>query len=157
MGVLCAFYFRRPRSRVNFLMEDTVSRLVVLVFSLWFYCLRIHVDLYVPGGTVLPLGAHWGMFPTLTNPHEIAAAGPRLPKRLAGKYKVPSPRFLYQAQTPRLGLRLRGLSCNWYTSPYINSMIKWNVKRWVRHTACKHYCINCNMMCCSLVEGYTCF
>jgi len=37
-------------------MEDIVSRLVVLAFSVWFYCLRIHVDLYVPVCTVLLSG-----------------------------------------------------------------------------------------------------
>ena len=43
------------------------------------------------------------MFPSLTNPHEIAAAGPGPPKRQTGKYKVPSPHFLYQAPTPPFG------------------------------------------------------
>jgi len=49
-------------------MEDIVSRLVVLVFSFWFYCLRIHVDLYVPVCTVLPSGAHEVCFLLLRNP-----------------------------------------------------------------------------------------
>jgi hypothetical protein len=43
---------------------------------------------------------------------------------------------------------------NWYTSPNINSVVKWNVKRWVRRAACKHYCVVWDMTCYSVVERY---
>jgi len=57
-------------------MEDIVSRLEGLVFSFWFYCLRIHVDLYVPDCTVLPSGTQAVCFLLLRNPTRSLSRDP---------------------------------------------------------------------------------
>ena len=108
MVVHCAIYFRRTRSLVNSLWEILFPvgsfGVFILVFLLkntcWFGCSWLYC---------IAFGHTCGMFPSLTNPHGIAAAGPDRLNGWQGSTKCQASVFVIKSQPP-LGLRQRGLT-----------------------------------------------
>ena len=98
MGVLCAFYFRRPRSRVNslwktFFFPFSNFGVFILVLSFkntcWFVCSWLYC---------IAFGRTCGMFPSLTKTHGMAAAGPDRLNGWQGSRKCQAPDFFTKSQ-----------------------------------------------------------